>query len=321
MTVGGNLTNLGVIAGDFEAFGVAISGGLGTVTNGGSITAEEAGAGAGVELNGGGVVTNIKGGSITASNFGGPFAGVNAGVEITGGSGTVTNGGTISGVTDSVLFGPGTANNLLIIDPGAVFSGAADATGTTNSKIELTPGSGAISGVGDGQFIGFSALLVDLGATWAISGPNTIGTVVDDGTLDVSGSLTVSTAVSPTSTGLFDLAGGSTVEVAAALGISSKMRFDAGSELVVDNAGLFGENVGTRHYAGTLLEDFGGATIDIEDFSASGLKMSYSSHTGLLQLTNSASQVATLDFQNSSLGSGTFRFGSDPSGGLLITHA
>jgi hypothetical protein len=150
--------------------------------------------------------------------------------------------------------------------------------------------------------------------------PNTIGTVADDGTLNVSGSLTVSAAIDPTSTGLFELAGGSTLEVAAALGISTRMRFDTGSELVIDHAGSFGVNVGTNHYAGSLLEDFGGATIDIKDFSDTGLSMHYTKGTGLLQLSNSANQVATLDFQNSTLGGGTFHVGYDGSTGVLITH-
>jgi hypothetical protein len=77
--------------------------------------------------------------------------------------------------------------------------------------------------------------------------------------------------------------------------------------------------VGTSSYAGPLLQNFGGSTIDLESFSIAGLSMNFSS--GLLQLSNSASQLATLDFQTSSLGIGSFHFNSDGSGGVLITHA
>jgi hypothetical protein len=104
------------------------------------------------------------------------------------------------------------------------------------------------------------------------------------------------------------------------LGINSKISFDTGSELVIDSAGLFGQKIGTSHYTGSLLEDFGGSTIDIKDFSTTGLTTSYSSATGLLQLTNSASQVASLHFQNSSLGLGTFHVVSDSGGGVFIPH-
>ena len=47
----------------------------------------------------------------------------------------------------------------------------------------------------------------------------------------------------------------------------------------------------------------------------------YDPTDGLLQITNSSSQVATLDFQNSTLGTGSFSFASDGSGGIKITHS
>ena len=100
----------------------------------------------------------------------------------------------------------------------------------------------------------------------------------------------------------------------------STMSFDPGSELMVEHFALFGQNVGTS-YAGSLLKDFGGSTVDLKDFGITGLHDSFSASSGLLQLTNSAAQVATLDFQTSSLGAGTFHFNSDGGGGLLITHS
>jgi aminoglycoside/choline kinase family phosphotransferase len=47
----------------------------------------------------------------------------------------------------------------------------------------------------------------------------------------------------------------------------------------------------------------------------------YNPANGLLQITNGSSQVATLDFQNSTLGTGSFNVASDASGGIKITHA
>ena len=64
-----------------------------------------------------------------------------------------------------------------------------------------------------------------------------------------------------------------------------------------------------------------GSTIDLKGFSLGGLVDSFSTSTGLLQLTNSDSQVATLEFQSSSLGGGGFTFKTDGSGGVIIAHA
>ena len=149
-----------------------------------------------------------------------------------------------------------------------------------------------------------------------------IATVRNDGKLELSGGLAVSAAVDPASTGVFILDGGSTLEVAQALGADARISFMTGSELVVDHAALFGENIGTSNYAGSLLQGFrGGATIDVKDFGFAGLTMNYTKGTGLLQLANSAHQAATLDFQNSSFGAGTFHVSGDGASGVLITHS
>jgi hypothetical protein len=145
--------------------------------------------------------------------------------------------------------------------------------------------------------------------------------VLNDGKLEVAGGLNVSTAVDPGSTGVFKLDAGSNLEVASAIGTDSKVSFDGGSELVVGDFRLFGRNVGTDDYAGPLLKEFDSSTIDLKDFSIDGLHSSFSKSTGLLQLDNSASQMATLDFQNSGLGKGAFNFTSDGSNGVLITHS
>jgi hypothetical protein len=127
--------------------------------------------------------------------------------------------------------------------------------------------------------------------------------------------------VDPGSKGVFKLDSGSNLEIASAIGTNSKVSFDGGSELVIDDFQLFGQNVGTGDYAGPLLKNFGNATVDLKDFSIDGLHDTFSKSTGLLQLDNSASQMATLDFQPSSLGTGAFNFTSDGSNGILITHS
>jgi hypothetical protein len=294
--------------------GIDIAGAPGTVTNDGKVVS---GNSDGVRMEAGGTVTNGAQGTISSGGFSS-----GSGIEIVSGSGTVVNAGMVSGHR-SVLFDSGTSNNLLVINPGAVFTGAADATAATNSTIELAKGTGAISGIGAGNFLGFNTLDVDARATWTLSGAgNTISTVLNDGKLEVSGGLTASAAVDPTSTGVFILDGGSTLEIAQALGADTRISFTTGSELVLDHAALFGENIGTGNYAGSLLRDFGGgSTIDIKDFGSAGLDMSYTKGTGLLQLSNAASQLATLDFQNSSIGAGTFHFSGDGGSGVLITHS
>ena len=196
------VTNEGTIAGSGNGDGVSLDVG-GSVTNSGTIS-----GGYGITSDG----AFVYAGSVT-NEVGGSISGVVNGVETGSGPATVTNEGTISGGTDSVLFGAGSTNNLLVITRSAVFVGAADATAATNSTIELTRGTGAISGIGNGQFVGFSTLVADDGANWTLKGANTIATLLDDGELEVSGGLTVSTAVDPTSTGAFLLDPGSTLAV------------------------------------------------------------------------------------------------------------
>ena len=139
----------------------------------------------------------------------------------------------------------------------------------------------------------------------------------------MSGSLDVSTAVDPGSMGVFKLNGGSTLDVASALGISSKMSFAGGSELLVDDYNSFGQNVGTSTYAGSVLQNFGGdGTIDLKNFSSANIGSSFSVSGGILQLQlNNGTQMATLDFQNSGLHAGSFHFSSDGGSGVLITHS
>jgi hypothetical protein len=304
---GGSLTNAAGASISGTVVGVFSSGGVATITNSGTISTTAAG-GAGADIEGGGSITNNPGAAISGSSFG---------VFISGG-GTVTNAGTISGGSYAVDF-TSSVTNRLVVDPGAVFIGGVNGGGGT---LELAGGAGAIGGIDAGSFNNFQTLVVDAGATWTLNGANTTPTVLDNGTVTIGGSLTASTAIDPSSTGVFQLGSGSTFEVAANLGTQTQIRFLASSELVVDNASSFGINVGTSSYAGPVLQNFiSGDTIDLEHFGFAGATLNYDSSTGLLQVSNGGGQVASLSFQASSLGSGIFHVASDGATGVFITHS
>jgi len=306
LEAGGNLTNTasGSISG--QAAGVFSQGAAITLSNAGSITANTTG-GAGADIEGGGSIANLAGATISGSAFG---------VFLTGGSGTVTNAGTISGGSYAIDFA-GSGTNRLVIDPGAVFIGQVTG-GSGTSTLELASGSGSIGGVGTGSFNHFQVLAIDASATWTLSGANTAPTVLDNGTVSIAGSLDVSTAIDPGSSGLFQLGSGAMLEVAAATGAASRIDFQGStSELIIDNAALFGTNVGTASYAGPQLQQFApGDTIDLKNFSSTGVTLNYNPLTGVLQVSNSANQVASLDFQTSG---GSFAATSDGGSGIFIT--
>ena len=285
-------------------------GAVGTITNAGSIGATAAGS-AGIDLAGGGAVTNSSGASIAGNAFG---------VFVSGSGGTITNAGTISGGSYAIDFA-NSATNRLVVDPGAVFVGGVGGGSGTNT-LELASGTGSIGGVDTGSFNSFQTLAVDSGASWTLNGANAAPSVLDNGTLAIAGSLDVSTAINPSSTGVFQLEGGATLDVASALGSLTQMTFLASSELLIDSAASFGTNVGTSSYTGPQLQDFvAGDTIDLKDIGLAGVTLNYTSSTGILQVSNGAGQVASLDFQNSSLGSGTFHAASDQAKGIVITHS
>ncbi|MBN9560500.1 MAG: hypothetical protein J0H14_07180 [Alphaproteobacteria bacterium] len=89
------------------------------------------------------------------------------------------------------------------------------------------------------------------------------------------------------------LTGSSNLEVAAALGTNAQMRFLGSGRLTVDKFGSFGTNVGGTAYAGPNLMNFAADdAIDILQFGAAGDALSYNAPTGLLQISNGASQMA-----------------------------
>jgi hypothetical protein len=330
---GGTITNTstGAISGGEDAIFVYAA--AGTINNSGTISSS---FDDGIGLFAGGSVVNNAGGVIktpTSGGFGpaaiyipsGSASVVNHG-SISGQygvyyqvAGTVENAGTISGTSYAVDFTASSSANKLIVDPGAVFNGNVNGGG---GSMELTAGTGSIGLIGSSAFSNFTTLTDDAGGAWTLTGANTIANVTDNGALSVNGSLDVTSALNSASTGAFDLGAGGVLEVASATGAQTAMDFLGASQLVVDNAALFGTGVGGTSYLGSQLENFGtGDSIDLHNFSASGATFAYNSSSGLLQLS-SGGALATLDFQQSTLGGGSFHLGADASGsGLLVTRA
>ena len=317
---GGSLVNKtgGSLSG--QSAGVFIQGGVGTVTNAGSI---HAATGAGADIEGGGSLTNAAGATVSGGTYG---------VFLSGGSGTVSNNGTISGSSYAVKLADG-GTNRVVVNSHAVFNGAVGGGSGSNSTLELAGGSGTLSGVSGGSgtatengsswfFLQFNAMAVDAGGTWSMTGSNSVAAITDDGTVKVAGSLNVTGAIDPASTGLFQLAGGASLEVASALGSTARISF-ASSVLVVDDFSQFGTAVGMAGYAGPQLQSFGtGSSVDLHGFGfdPSGPSTVYTPLTGVLQLANGGGQHASLDFQNASLGGSQFSLASDGSSGTLVTR-
>ena len=169
---------------------------------------------------------------------------------------------------------------------------------------------------------------VAAGSTLNVTGTESIANILDNGTVSIAsgGSLDVSSAVDPASTGIFQLTGNASLEIASILGAGLKIQFLGSAptnKLTVDSAVNFGTQVSTASYVGPLLESFAaGDIIDLKGISNTNLNLAYTSATGDLQITGSSGNpLATLAFQNSTLGAGTFHAASDGVGGTLITHS
>lgn len=332
--------------------GASISGGLGIlaagsgpsiVNNFGTISGSSSD---GIRLSQGGTVNNGSAADTKASITG-------AGWGVNSYSGTLTNYGTISGGSGGVIINSGTVKNFgkissskgasgtaisyqpggtnrLVEGPGSVIVGAVYGYGTLTVELASGASAGTIGGLGT-NINGASTIAVDSGAIWTFSGANSIASFVNNGTAIVAsgGSLNVSSAVDPSSSGVFQLATNASLEIAAALGTNVKMQFLGSSptnKLIIDKAANFGTNVGTASYAGPLLENFAaGDVIDLKGISPASLGLNYTAATGVLKITGSGgSALATLLFQNSTLGAGTFHAASDGSGGsggTLITRS
>jgi hypothetical protein len=232
------------------------------------------------------------------------------------------NAGTITGLGSIAVELIG-AGGKVVDDPGAVFKGLVEDIAGSGT-LELASGKSATIAAFNSIFSGFGTVDIDAGANWAVAG--TLGTVLDDGTLAIASgsSLDIGTLVNAASTGLFLLTGKASLEIASVLGSAAQIEFLAAtptSTLAIDNTASFGLNIGKSNYAGPLLEDFkAGDVIDLKNLAATGLKLNYNASTGDLQITNSSGGVvATLQFQNSSLGPGSFQTATDNAHGALLT--
>ena len=174
---------------------------------------------------------------------------------------------------------------------------------------------------GTWSFSNFSTIAVDAGGNWTLNGGN-IATVLDNGIINVTGSLTVSSAIDAASSGVFQLhhrrlpgcrrgAGHGNTD-----GIRGQQRTAGRQRIVLRHQR--GHILLCRTIAGTIGS---GDLVDLKQFGATGAALQFDTTTGILQLTNSAAQRASLAFQTSSLGSGTFHAVSDGSTGLLLTIA
>src|SRR5206468_440184 len=108
---------------------------------------------------------NVGGGVGTVSNSG-TIVGALDGVDFSSANSTLTNSGTIGATTGNALNFTGSGNRL-VAEPGAVFSGHVG--GGSGNTLELAPGSGSIAGFGT-SFSGFSTLTFDPGAAWRVNG-------------------------------------------------------------------------------------------------------------------------------------------------------
>jgi hypothetical protein len=218
----------------------------------------------------------------------------------------------------------GAGDNRLVVEPGAVFVGKVTAAGTGNI-LELAQGIsvGSIGGIGS-QFAGFDTMTIDTGAKWMLTGSNDAGMVTNDGSLSIAagGTLDVTASVDPLSNGLFQINANSLLEIAANTGAADRMKFLGAGKLTIDAAAQFGAHVGTTTYAGPLIESFvNGDKIDLKDVLLPVAVLNYTSATGLLHITQGGAGVATLAFETSSLGAGSFHAANDGTGHLLLTHS
>ena len=163
---GGTITGAIGIGSDTTA--VSLGGSQSSITNAGTILGTGT-AGHGVTLAFDGILDNQVGATIDGQT----------GVAMTGKDGTVANAGTIAGQGGTAVSLAAGFVNRVRVDSGAVFTGVVNGGNTAGSPTfsTLEPRSsastGTISSVGT-NFVNFSDVRINSGATWVMTGSNTI---------------------------------------------------------------------------------------------------------------------------------------------------
>lgn len=284
---GDGLLVLGSAASVSNGAGGAITGGAGgapgAFTDGQNEPGGYGGGGAGVNLVGAGS-SLINSGTITgggagvspvantSSQNGQPGVGVLAwGSETVVTSGAIIGGSNSAGQADSVLFSGG--GNVLVIGPGATFTGNIQSiSGTTNGgdTLELAgAGSGTINAA---LITGFASNIKTSTSTWTLTGTGNTGTdwTIQQGTLAISSD--------------------------ANLGDDSNMLTFAGGTLETTSAFTTTRTIGIATSGGTLQTD--------ADLTVSGLI------TGLGGLTKAGAGTLTLTGANNYTGGTTIDAGT-----------
>ncbi len=176
---GGAVTNVsgGLIVGQYR--GVAIQGGVGAVTNAGSITADLDNA---ISLFNGGTVDNQVGGTLTALGAGG------WGIYATGGAIDITNAGLINADTGIVT----NANGALVRNSGTIHGTVGGVT-SLGSTTQLLTNSGLIAGASGSGVVAGGAVVLDNQSGGTIRGGNSGvylnagGTITNSGTIESLG--------------------------------------------------------------------------------------------------------------------------------------
>ena len=266
--------------------GIAMQGG--TLVNRGTI-----GGGEGGYRSNGGDGVFIDGGTL-----------MNAGTIAAGAAGA-GNDGTAG---DAVKFG--SASSTLIIEPGAVFDGDVAANAEKDDVLQLA-GSKPSTLYGDfsAPFSGFTSAVVEKGANWTLDYFTSLGTgtsLVDDGTLQINGQLTLSALVS--GSGTLTLGAESGLLSESTLGVAKIDFAGGGSTLAVTEPASF-----TSTITGFGLGDI----IDLSSIQTKSLSF----NDGKLTLYGfQGGEVDQLKFAGS-YATANFTHEPDPHGGTLIGFA